>query len=481
MKKISILLMGVMALGLFSCQDDKTNAVPQKNPQLPVMSADALVVEAALPAALDLTYLNDNDQPVVVGKVVSCTNFPENYELKLYGQIGRQAEFVNVGEIELSMTEDSVLYTSADAFDAAYVKAMGKSAKPKDIYFRVLAYAVNGSAQARLGGADVYYAFAESNVLPFDKNIIIETGYGLLGTVNGWSVADAVMLDHSGLNPYDDPYFSRTFDITVAEAKAGWWWKLVPESTIALGDWTNDNNAQFGTQVNGDESLSGDLLPMRVDAEGNVTFEPKAGCIKEPGVYNFVADMENQTYEFVSLFDILYFNGDFNTFDWNTAPRLVSTDGEVYFGIFNAGGSFRLYGQPDYVGVIYGKGLGGDGIKLDGGNITLTQKGLYMFVAKLADGKMPRALITSLGLIGNHNGWGAQDALTPSDDMLTWTGTVTLDGEYKIRMNDNWDFNLGGSPDFLVYNGANMIAEPGTYDVTLDLAHLPYTLTLVKH
>lgn len=478
MKKFSFLLMGALTLGLFSCQDETTNAIPQKNPQLPVMSADALVVDAKLPATLDLTALNAAETPIVVGDLVSCDNFPEGYELKLVGEVGRQAEFTNVGTIDLTLAEDSTIVTNADDFEAAYVKAMGKSAKPKGIFFRILAYAVNGTAEARLGGADVYYADAQSTVTPYDLNIVIEDAYGLLGTVNGWSVADAVLLNHSGLNVYDDPIFSHYFDVTVADAKGGWWWKVVPQSTIAAGDWVDAPNAQYGVAKNGDEALSGDLLPMRIS--GDERYEPQAGCIKEAGVYNFVADMENQTYEFVKALDVLYLNGVYNAFDWNTAARLVSLDGNKYFGFATVSGDFKMYGQPDYAGIVYGKGLGPTGIKLDGANISIKAPGFYMFNADLEAGTMPREIITTLGLIGNHNDWSAQDNLTPSLDMLTWTGTVALDGEFKIRMNDNWDYNLGGDPACLSAGGDNMSVEAGTYDVTVDLAHLPFSITLVK-
>ena len=478
MKKFSFLLMGALTLGLFSCQDETSNAIPQKNPQLPVMSADALVLEAKLPATLDLTALNAAETPIVVGDLVSCKNFPEGYELKLVGEVGRQAEFTNVGTIDLTLAEDSTIVTNADDFEAAYVKAMGKSARPKDVYFRILAYAVNGTSEARLGGADVYYGAAQSTVTPYDLNIVIEDAYGLLGTVNGWSVADAVLLNHSGLNVYDDPVFSHYFDVTVADAKGGWWWKVVPQSTIAAGDWVDAPNAQYGVAKNGDEALSGDLIPMRINGEDR--YEPQAGCVKQAGVYNFVADMENQTYEFVKALDILYLNGAYNAFDWSTAARLVSVDGNSYFGFATISGDFKLYGQPDYEGIVYGKGIGPTGVKLDGGNISIKAPGFYMFVADLEAGTMPRAIITSLGLIGNHNGWDAQDNLTPSLDMLTWTGTVALDGEFKIRMNDNWDYNLGGDPAFLTVGGANLSVEAGTYDVTVDLAHLPFSITLVK-
>lgn len=483
MKKFSILLMGAMALGLFSCQDESTNAIPQKNPQLPVMAADALKIEAQLPATMDLTALNTAETPIVVGEILEDTNFPEDYELKLVGEVGRQAEFTNVGTINLEIDGTSI-FTNADAFEAAYVAAMGKGAKPKDIFFRILAYAVREdsevTAEARIGGADVYYANATSTVTPYDLKIVIENGYGLVGTVNDWSIADAVMLNHSGLNVYDDAIFHHYFDLrTENSGTCAWWWKVVPQSTIDEGDWLDADDAQFGVAENGDHALSGDLLPMRITEDSR--FEPQAGCVNEPGVYNFIADMENQYYTFEKVFDLLYVSGSFNLFDWSMAPRMFSADeGKHYAGFGLISGSLKLYGQPGFEGVVFGKGTGPTGLKLDGGNITIREEGFYMLVADIDGGKLNREIVTSLGIIGNHNSWGAQDNLTPSMDMLTWTGTVTLDGEFKIRVNDNWDYNLGGALDCLVYNGANMVAEAGTYDVTLDLTKLPYSLTLVK-
>lgn len=484
MKKISILLAGVLALGMWSC-DESTNAVPQTNPQLPVMSADAVDIKGELPAKMDLSALNKAGETITVGRLVSCANFPADYELKLYGQVGRTETFEKVGTFLLDMTEDSVLYTSPSTFDAAYTQAIGKGAKEKEVYFRIYAMAVNGTSEVRLGGADVYYTLQNSSVLPYDKHIVIEEMYGLLGTVNGWSVADAILMNHSGINPYDDPIFTHYFDITVDAAKAGWWWKVVPISTIQTGDWVSGLNAQFGVAINGDHSLAGDLIPTTLNEETGDFVEPQAGNINETGVYNLILDMENQTYDFAKVFDLMYVHGAYSLFNWNDDVRLMSTDENVYFGLGTVSGGIKLYGQPDYEGVIYGKGLGKEGLALDAtGDISIkaADAGFMMFVAKLKDLTLKKEKITSLGLIGNHNGWGEQDNLTATDlSCLTWTGTVALDGEFKIRMNDNWDFNLGGAMDCLVFDGANLSAPAGTYDVTLDLGTLPYSITLVKH
>ena len=54
-------------------------------------------------------------------------------------------------------------------------------------------------------------------------------------------------------------------------------------------------------------------------------------------------------------------------------------------------------------------------------------------------------------------------------------------GEYKIRANDAWDIDFGGSNDDLIFKGGN-IPSPGEgkYLVTLNLASLPYTISFTK-
>ncbi len=59
-----------------------------------------------------------------------------------------------------------------------------------------------------------------------------------------------------------------------------------------------------------------------------------------------------------------------------------------------------------------------------------------------------------------------------TNDVHTWYGVVSLtDGEYKFRINDAWNFDLGGSIDALSPGGANLVSPgPGTYYVTLSTA-----------
>ena len=73
--------------------------------------------------------------------------------------------------------------------------------------------------------------------------------------------------------------------------------------------------------------------------------------------------------------------------------------------------------------------------------------------------------------------------MTPSADFKTWTADIEVaePTEWKFRMNNGWDVNLGGAADNLTVGGDNLKFDAaGTYTVTLNLGTLPYTYTAVK-
>lgn len=148
---------------------------------------------------------------------------------------------------------------------------------------------------------------------------------------------------------------------------------------------------------------------------------------------------------------------------------------------------FKFSTQADWGGINYGDGGAEGKLSEDGGagNLTVAETGLYWFNANLPSLEYTATKINTIGLIGDATpkGWDASTALTPSENGLVWTGTVTMagTGEYKFRANDDWAVNLGGSADDLQPNASN-IATPGagTYTVTLDLRTLPYKVTFVK-
>lgn len=94
-----------------------------------------------------------------------------------------------------------------------------------------------------------------------------------------------------------------------------------------------------------------------------------------------------------------------------------------------------------------------------------------------------------IGLVGSAtpNQWDAPDQKMDYN-RTTGTWSITLDlvaGEIKFRKNDGWAWNLGGTPDALVHNGANIaVPAAGNYTVTLtiisDAGELG-TFTIVKN
>ena len=117
-----------------------------------------------------------------------------------------------------------------------------------------------------------------------------------------------------------------------------------------------------------------------------------------------------------------------------------------------------------------------------------TAFGTYAWDITLTDpdgnyGTAKKVVITRVGLIGNATptGWDGDTAMEYDATAHVYRLTTTLsDGEYKIRFNGGWDYNLGGNISNLVQDGANLKATAGEYDIELDLNHWPNTLKLTK-
>lgn len=79
-------------------------------------------------------------------------------------------------------------------------------------------------------------------------------------------------------------------------------------------------------------------------------------------------------------------------------------------------------------------------------------------------------------------GWDAGTTMTYNQDVAsaTVTGIAMTAGEYKFRVNAGWDYNVGGDLSALVYNGGNLTATAGTFDITITTADggVSYTATV---
>lgn len=489
MKKIAILSALAICLGLTSCDDNDIIGIPE-NAQQPVFEAKNLTMAPTAEVTgktVDLTVYNDANKVIPVVDV-TATDFPTDYNLDFVMQISKDPSFGRFAEVETEM-QGNVLTVAPDDLQSAYYSAISKGPKAKDVYVRYAAFAVdpkNDNNQIRIGNPDFYFApgkdgYQTINILPFPSTLVIEDAYYLLGTINDWSVANAVKFTHSDENVYDDPVFSLKVDITPDQAASGWWWKIVPQSTYETGNWVDADNAAFGVAVNGDESAEGALVGR------TATEDCGAGCYKVAGPMLFKINMEEGSYEISLAIEQLYTPGDANSWSQAKSDRLFTTDYTNYAGYAHVKDNFKFTSALNWDGVNYG--FAGDGkLSNDGGagNLVAPAEGLCFLQANIASLTYSiSAPVTTYGLIGaaTPNGWDASTALTPSANEMVWEGDVAMKGgEYKFRANDAWDINLGGSIDNLTQDAGNlMFSEPdGTYHVVLDLSTYPAKATFTK-
>ena len=472
------MLLAAFAFGICSCDDTIEDAIPQSNAQEAAVTVDDIVLNKTLPEAISLKELADQGDTVKLFQIEEVKNLPANSSVDFVLQFSNRDDFSKYGELDVTV-DNGVAFVLASEWQNQYLKVVGRSPKAKDIFVRYEAYmAKNGTSVVRMGGPEVYVGASQVNVTPYPSELVIEDNYYLLGTVNNWSVAEALPFSHTG-DPYDNPVFTIKVDISPEQAAAGWWWKIVPESTYKTGNWVDADNASFGVAENGSEASEG-LLVART-----ATTDCGAGCLKLGGQLLLTINMEEGTYAFSSAVDYLYTPGQSN--GWSqTASQLLYTDNYAdYYGYayLDAGG-FKFTNAPAWAHINYGMGDADGTMSTDGGanNICPPSTGLYWCSVNTASLTYSLYEVSSIGVIGDATpgGWDVSSPLTATDaKKLVWEGDVTLKtGNMKFRANDAWDANLGGSFNDLRQNGSDISVKEGTYHVVLDLSSLPYKATL---
>ncbi|MCF0243530.1 MAG: DUF5115 domain-containing protein [Bacteroidaceae bacterium] len=88
-----------------------------------------------------------------------------------------------------------------------------------------------------------------------------------------------------------------------------------------------------------------------------------------------------------------------------------------------------------------------------------------------------------VGVIGNHNGWGADEPIASPGFDGEYQGYLYLNGDFKIRQKASWDnkdtWGGNGVPGQLEQPGANLYAETGFYQINANLAENTYSLVPV--
>lgn len=475
MKKFSIMLMAALAFGFTACEDDDTNALPQSNPQEPLMTVEGVSVApgiAVTEGATDLLATATVGEKIAVLQVVEAANLPANAELEFVMQISKNQDYSTVQEVATTVT-DNVVYVDPVEWQAAHLAELGKNPKAQTTYLRFAAYVVNGTSSVRLGGPDYYIGQSSLSVTPYPAEIFVDEAYYL--EVNGEVVEQ---FGHSG-DVYDNPVFVLKLDVSVDDVMNGWEWRVLAKSYVDGN--TEKERTVFAPADDFVESTEGNLV---TNVEG---VEPQAGILIQDGLMLLTVNVETLSFAFTSAVENLYTPGDANGWSQTASQMLYTEDYVNYMGYaVLAPGGFKFTNAPDWDHTNYGDGGEAGVLSTDGGagNLTVPEKGLYWCSVDIGALAYTTTQVLSIGVIGDATpgGWDADTDLT-SEDFLVWKGTLALkgSGELKFRANDGWDINLGGDVNNLSAGGAN-IPTPGegNWEVTLDLSKLPYSCTFTK-
>lgn len=486
MKKFALYgLTAMMSFAFIACDDyEEPNPPAQSNPQQAIFEANGLAFTSA-GGSYNLEAINADGVDAILGQV-ALTDFPEDYTLKLVLEVAADQSFSKVAEAETTVSDNQVLI-SPDALQGAYSAAVTKDPKAGIAYGRFAAYAVNNKMEARLGSADTYYGPFEISLIPMNPAQVIEEAYYLAYSNDGetWSADKCLKMGHSDASQYDDPVFSLAYNFTEEMIGDGMYWKIVPQSTVTAGDFTA---LAYGTSEEEMYNEEGALV-------ANSEF---AGVSYITGAVLFTVNMEALTFNYFQAIENFWTPGNSNGWSFgDNCQTLFTDDYENYYGFIFLNGEFKFSPNPAWDGdfgsdggltwelsdggyyVGTGKAEGSKNISLPAGN----PAGIYYVQLNYPTKELTLTQINTVGVIGGFNSWSASLALTPDATFTTWTGEVAMAAgdEWKFRMNDGWDINLGGDLNNLNFGGDNIkCAEAGTYVVTLNLFQVPFTATVVK-
>lgn len=476
MKHFKYIGLAALALAFTACDDiEDSNSLPQTNPQLPGVSADNVSVAAGADAAsaIDLTTFNNANKLIAVAKIDTPTDWPEGFTANVpFMQVSAADDFSNPFEVETETGAEGEVLVSPDTWNGAWKEALGKNPEQRKLHVRFPVFAVNGTQEVRMGGKDKWYGNSTVTVTPFNPfDHVIEESYYIVGSFCNWDLSQALKMNHSSADQYDDPVFRATVTVD----GAGYQWVVVPASTVAAG---NIDAGGYGGEYDGITATDGFLV---ASAAGQ---RPGALVIDQPGKYVITVNMENLSFS-AKFMPTLYTPGNSNGWNAGASQTLISDNGIEFTGFAHLNGEFKFADTTDWSGLNYGNS-GTEGVlTTDGsaGNLNAPADALYWAKVDIAELTYTLTEISAVGLVGDATpgGWDNDTHLTPSADFLTWTATVTLkDGQFKFRFNNGWDINLGGSLDDLTSGGDNLPVSAGNYLVTLNLSSRPYSATLTK-
>ena len=435
--KSKLLYILALATSLVACTDDYTDwAAPlQSEPENPI----DVSLSASAPSAIDIASV-EGDSVIVFTATV---NAPEGCVLASY-------------KLTLNDTQDLPVSLGGKAavsdLNNAVFSLYGR--RPTE---RVMNAVLAGYVNVKGASVKVSQPL-QLSVTP--KAPFIDQAYYLVGDMCGWAVETKLPFNHSEADVYEDPVFSIVFTTTADNQ----YWKIIPKTNVDGGDlWAVGQTGVVGVAVDGDASMSGTLT----------TTDPQAGKIEKAGMYRMVLNMMEYTYTIEELNFAPYIYEIGNNTGWGDVCPLagLNYDGQ-YKGFAYLDGELKYRPHENDWNDDWGKASGdayAGTLTTEGGdNIDAVAPGFYMMDVDLATLTYKHTLIETMGVIGSAtpNGWDSDTYMTYDNSDGSWNLTIELtDGEIKIRANDGWDINWGGSIEEPTFNAGNMAVTAGNYSI----------------
>ena len=486
MKKLSIFLLGALGMIAAACDEAPEVAKPQVNPQEPLVTTGDVVTQPAgallTPegSELKLQDYKAEDKPVPIMMVTETKNLPAGATVSFKLEISDSESFARMQSMDALEGDEGMYYVAVDEWGKAHQALFGKSPKPKTTYYRVPVYVTFDGSDYRYESTDYYAAQGKMEVCGVDAGFVIYDNYYLLSNATTWDLGEAKKFPFHHNNPdvsvYDDPNFTINFEVTPEVAASGDYWKIGYDEAIDAQNW----DGMIGTQENGDEALSGFLVSVNA----------QSGLIKTPGKYEMRINMESMEYEIELLKqpNHLYTPGGANGWNQEASGWMqLKEDKGLYYGVFPVSDGFKICEANDWSdATTWGEtkpaagGLTGT-LSLGGAgdNINAPEAGTYWVMANFDPESYALTTyelvpITRIGVIGSFSasGWGSDIAMTTADNGATYTVDVELEAgtAWKIRFNDDWDYDLGGDISHMTWGGSDIQVEAvGTYTITLSL------------
>ncbi len=476
MKKV-IFISGLLLLGFsfVSCSDDYTDwASPQTNPQESAITLPGFSATGVAP--IDLADVADG--ATVQTFTLSTATLPEGatvgntrMEVKPADDASREAITVDA--------EDG--FASKEDLQATVEETYGKRPEAREFSAQVYSDIII-DGQSFLVDAGVI-SLTITPEAPF-----ISSAYYLVGDMCGWDEDTMIKFSHSDEDVYADPVFTVTFN-----TESGKYWKIIPQSNIDSGDfWHEGYDGVVGVAIDGDNSLSGNLVA--VEGVG-------AGRIDAEGYMKMTINMMDYTYVIEEMASEYYMTGNPNGWasDYSALFFPLSKTEYSYTSYYTGSWDFKFWalddvGNWDYIygcpaandndGAWNGTIVYSDGDQSTIGCITPPSAGYYTVTINMSsmtyswemlDNQAP----TEYGLVsitGDFNGWGDYIDMTQVAPHNWYVETnIPSDGGLKFLVNHEWDVNWGADQDVgdVNYgigeqNGSNITVPAGNYRIYLN-------------